>query len=229
MSKETVGERFEGALNHIFGQKNNKEIAEKYNITQQSVGQLKKKKAINETISLICEKEMINLNWIQTGKGEMLLNSENSLPAIPNKALSTDVVSINYYPDVYAAAGYGAINSNLKGKMMTFDRNFIEEFLNVRKIENLDIIRVVGESMEPFIHNGELVLLERSNEARNGETVIANINGEVFVKRFQADPFRKWIRLISDNKLYGDIFLESPEEIQALTIVGIVRAKIKPF
>jgi phage repressor protein C with HTH and peptisase S24 domain len=203
------------------------EINEKrYRINDMESGKTKIQVDIAEIFE---EKFNINPWWLLTGKGKMLQKNEEILPNIPNKALSTDVVSINYYPDVYAAAGYGAINSNLKGKIMTFDRNFIEEFLNVRKIENLDIIRVVGESMEPFIHNGELVLLERSNEARNGETVIANINGEVFVKRFQADPFRKWIRLISDNKLYGDIFLESPEEIQALTIVGIVRAKIKPF
>lgn len=203
------------------------EINEKrYRINDMESGKTK----IQVDIAQIFE-EKFNINpwWLLTGKGEMLQKTEENLPNIPNNSLSTDVVSINYYPDVYAAAGYGAINSNLKGKMMTFDRNFIEQFLNVRKIENLDIIRVVGESMEPFIHNGELVLLERSNEARNGETVIANINGEVFVKRFQADPFRKWIRLISDNELYGDIFLNSPEEIQALTIVGIVRAKIKPF
>jgi phage repressor protein C with HTH and peptisase S24 domain len=203
------------------------EINEKrYRINDMESGKTKIQVDIAEIFE---EKFNINPWWLLTGKGEMLQKIEEKLPNIADKTLPTDVVNINYYSDVYAAAGYGAINSNLSGKTMTFDRNFIEQFLNVRKIENLDIIRVVGESMEPFIHNGDLVLLERSNEARNGETVIANINGEVFVKRFHADPFRKWIRLISDNKLYGDIFLESPEEIQALTIVGIVRARIKPF
>ncbi|PLY08376.1 MAG: hypothetical protein C0625_01960 [Arcobacter sp.] len=229
MFDETVGSRFERALDSIYKGKNNRHIAEKYDITQQSVGQLKRKFALNETICLICEKENINLNWIQTGKGDMFLNEVSSTPIISNKTLSNDVVRINYYPDVYAAAGYGAINGDAKPQIMNFDRNFIEQFLNVRKFEKLDIIRVVGDSMEPFIHNGELVMLERDQNARNGETVIANINGQVYVKRYQADPFKKWIKLVSDNEIYGDISLESQDEIQALSIIGIVRARIKPF
>jgi len=70
---DSVGGRFSKALEKIFDKKNNKVISEKYKITPQSVGQLKKKKSINEMISFICENENINLNWIQTGKGSMFI------------------------------------------------------------------------------------------------------------------------------------------------------------
>jgi len=71
--------------------------------------------------------------------------------------------------------------------------------------------------------------IERNNEAKNGETVIANINGEVFIKRFQADPFRNWIKLVSENDSYEDIRFDTPDQMALLSIVGIVRAKIKVF
>lgn len=69
MINETVGDRFAKALETKYGKMNNGLIAEKYDFAHQTISQAKKKKAINETIALICEKEEINLNWIQSGKG----------------------------------------------------------------------------------------------------------------------------------------------------------------
>lgn len=75
MNNETVGYRFKKALELKYGHINNAIIAEKYNYTPQGIGQQKVKKAINETIAFICGNENINLNWIQTGKGEIFINS----------------------------------------------------------------------------------------------------------------------------------------------------------
>lgn len=78
MNEENVGSRFGKALELKYGEVNNPLIAKKYQYTQQTIGQAKTKKAINETISFICEKENINLNWIQTGKGEIFIDESNS-------------------------------------------------------------------------------------------------------------------------------------------------------
>lgn len=208
-----------------------KSLAKALGIGARTLADYENNKSEPKTSILVNIAEICNVDarWLLIGKGDMLLDTSSNLPSIPGTALSEDVVSINYYPDVYAAAGYGAINGNVKSEIMTFDRKFIEQFLNVRRFDLLDIIHITGDSMEPYIQNGETVILERNKEARNGETVIALINGETYVKRYQADPFKQWIKLISDNKLYGDITLSTPEHIQALSIVGIVRAKIKPF
>ena len=208
------------------------ELADKLGFKQYKIKDIEteKQKVSSEIAENIENFFSISGWWLLTGKGDMLLKDEKSLPAIPNKALSTDVVSVNFYPDIYAAAGYGAINEyGLQPEVMTFDRKFLQELLNVRNVSNLDIIRVAGDSMEPFIHNGEYVLLERSHQASNGETVIANIQGQVYIKRFHTDPFKTWIKLVSDNEQYGDINLDTPEHLEALSIIGIVRAKIKPF
>ncbi|MFY4756397.1 hypothetical protein [Aliarcobacter butzleri] len=74
-----IGERFGEALKLKYGEKNNTLIANKWAYTPQAIGQLKKKKAINETIAFICEKENINLNWIQSGRGQVFIDIEEEL------------------------------------------------------------------------------------------------------------------------------------------------------
>jgi len=169
--------------------------------------------------------------WLLTGKGEMLLSDKNSLPTTqPKTDEDENAVSLNYYPDIVAAAGYGAINEHAYAKhTMKFDKTFLEDILNVRRFDKLDVIKVVGDSMEPYIQDGQIIIIERNPNAMNGETVIANVNGNIYVKRFHTDPFGKWVKLVSENKLYGTIELNTPEELNSFSIVGIVRAKIKAF
>lgn len=181
----------------------------------------------------IQDKFLISGWWLLTGKGEMLVKSKKQLPTVcqcPEDDDSEDLISINYYPDIVAAAGYGGINESFGQpcQVMKFNRQFLEEFFNVRRFETIDVLRVIGDSMEPFVHDGEVVMIERHNEAKNGETVIANINGHVYIKKFFTDPFGRWVKLISDNGTYGEISLEG-EQLEFFSIIGIVRAKIKAF
>lgn len=175
-------------------------------------------------------------SWIKRGKipekwewkiGQMSKNLPIAQEQHPEDDENT--VSLNYYPDIVAAAGYGGINEyEFRRQTMKFDRVFLEQFLNVRSFDRLDVIKIVGDSMEPFIHDGEIVLIERHHEAMNGETVIANVNGHIYVKRFHADPFGKWVKLVSENHIYGSLELEG-DELEYFSIIGIVRAKIKAF
>lgn len=181
----------------------------------------------------IQDKFLISGWWLLTGKGEMLVKSSNSMPTIcecSEDDNSTDLISLNYYPDIVAAAGYGGINDfDIQPcQVMKLDKLFLEDVLNIKHFDNIDVIRVVGDSMEPFIFDGEVVLIERNNEAKNGETIIANINGHVYIKKFSTDPFGRWIKLISDNGRYGEINLEG-DQLEFFSIIGIVRAKIKAF
>lgn len=143
-------------------------------------------------------------------------------------SFQVDSITINFYPDVYAAAGGGATNGHSNAVPMAFDKGFLEA-LGLKQFKNLDMIKVTGDSMEPFIQNGEMVILERKHEAQNNDVVVANINGQVYIKRYEADPFYRWIKLKSENEFSGDILLENQEEMDALSIIGIVRAKIRPF
>ena len=78
--------------------------------------------------------------------------------------------------------------------------------------------------MEPLISHGDCIIIEKAPKAKNGEVVIANINGEVYVKKLFKAPFGKWIRLTSANPYYPDIELKGAE-IENLKIIGVKRAR----
>ncbi|WP_428738675.1 S24 family peptidase [Sulfurimonas sp.] len=206
MSIDTVGLRFSEALEDIFGKTNNKKVAEKYNITQQSVGQLKKKKALNETISFICANESINLNWIQTGKGEMLLE-DNNKPLQEQQISNDNLVEITYYEDIVASAGGGAYNHQHSAPtLVAFDRNFLKTHLGLSTFENIHIITSTGDSMEPTISAGELLFISpienESSYIKEGGIYIIMCEDTVLVKRVSKDNINKEITLISDNTIY---------------------------
>ncbi|PLY04364.1 MAG: hypothetical protein C0625_16950 [Arcobacter sp.] len=171
-----------------------------------------------------------NINkWVQRDKVPdkwqliigQLEKSDNSLPS--------EMVTINLYEDVNASAGYGAYNSDVVPTKLQFDKNFLIQFFNITKFDNLDIIRVMGDSMLPLICDGEYIIVERSDLARSGDTVIANIDGELYVKRLKKIPYEKWLILESENQDYPSIKIDSLEKLEHFRIIGIVKSKIKLY
>ena len=69
---------------------------------------------------------------------------------------------------------------------------------------------------------------EKLEKAMDGETVIAKVNGHIYIKRYHTDPFGKWVKLISDNDPSSTIEIVG-DDLQYFSIVGIIRAKVKVF
>lgn len=132
---------------------------------------------------------------------------------------------INYYSHVTASAGYGvALYEEKAEKLELVD--ILMMGLRVANRNNLDILCVSGDSMLPMLHDGDRVLVERNCEYKNGDVVIANIDGDIYVKRVQKDPNNQWIILVSDNLDYGVIKLEG-QEVERLNVIAIVRASYR--
>ena len=146
---------------------------------------------------------------------------------VVNEIQQRNTVKVNYYPNILASAGFGVFNHDEKAKVIEMEEGFLMA-LGLKSFKHLELIGVYGDSMEPFISNGELIILQRDVEARNSDIVVANIGGDIYVKKLQRDPLKKWLKLTSLNAMYPDIELKE-DEIKHLTIIGIVRAKIRPF
>lgn len=132
--------------------------------------------------------------------------------------------NITYYPNIKASAGYGIINENEES--VEIDTNLLNAIKMPHK--KLDMIQVQGDSMHPYIQNGDFALIERSNEARNGDVVIANYQGDLYVKQIQKNPQKKSISLISANKDYPSFEIRG-DEIDALKLIGILRGVIRIY
>ena len=166
----------------------------------------------------------INGWWLLTGKGSMHLQEPNT------NEENNDDIEVNFYPEVFASAGYGYLNNNTKVEKITLSKLFLKT-LNVINPKNLDIIAIYGDSMEPDFHHGDFIIVERINsinEAKNGNVVIANIDGEIYIKKILKDPITKKILLISSNSFYKPIQIDNTN-LNNIQILGIVRGKYKPI
>jgi repressor LexA len=84
-------------------------------------------------------------------------------------------------------------------------------------------LKVKGESMiEDHIEDGDLVVIRRRQTAANGDRVVAMIDGEVTLKKFQKKQNK--IVLIPANSKMSPIIVTPDKDIQILgTLVGVLR------
>lgn len=95
------------------------------------------------------------------------------------------------------------------------DRIDLSEYLTPHPDDSF-LIRVEGESMlDAGIHPGDLLVVERSLEANNGDVVVAMIRGQFTVKRFHREYDHLW--LLPANKQYP-----KPRQ-QDFSIWGVVK------
>ena len=89
--------------------------------------------------------------------------------------------------------------------------------------KDIFMLRVKGDSMiEDHIQDGDYVIVERRNEAKNGETVVAFLDNEnVTLKRFYRD--KNGIRLQPANTDLKPIFIDKGDlKIQGV-VIGVLR------
>lgn len=79
-------------------------------------------------------------------------------------------------------------------------------------------LRVAGSSMiKAGIHHNDILIVDRSVEAKNGKIVIAAVNGELTVKRLFIEGDR--IQLIAENDSYRPIDITGDKELHIWGVV----------
>ena len=102
------------------------------------------------------------------------------------------------------------------------DTMSIDEYL-IRRPEATFMLTVSGESMiDAGIHPGDLVLIEKGRPPKNGDIVIAQVDGEWTMKYFIKT--RDGVRLDPANRKFKPIIPE-----QTLEIGGIVTSVIRKY
>jgi phage repressor protein C with HTH and peptisase S24 domain len=174
----------------------------------------------------------IDVNYVLTGnrqvqdrveeepvKDKNKTNKDNN-SILQSTKLRDDFVLVPRY-DVQASAGNGSvIHSEQVVDHLAFKRDWVINYLNV-KPENLALINARGDSMEPAIRTGDLLLVNLDEKhIVNDDIYIINNNGNLQVKRIQA-LLNKTIIVKSDNIQY-DPQIVKEEDIKQLHVVGQV-------
>ena len=84
------------------------------------------------------------------------------------------------------------------------------------------VLKVRGDSMvEDGIMDGDLVIISRRERAENGEMVVANVNGEVTLKRLYREGER--VRLQPANSMMSPIYAAARDVSVQGVVVGLMR------
>lgn len=159
----------------------------------------------------------VNVEWLITGKGEMLKSSNDSAPV--------ENVKLNGYPLVTqeAIAGFG------NGNFLVSDGDVIE-YYSIPKYKNIKIdflIEVYGSSMYPKYNSGDIVACKIINESKfiqwNKCHMIVTKEQGILIKRLRKGDDPDTILVVSDNKNY-EPFVIPVNEIKGIAlVVGVIK------
>lgn len=84
-------------------------------------------------------------------------------------------------------------------------------------------LQVKGDSMEPKISDGDVVIVRKQSDADDGDLVIALVNGDdAVVKRLK--KYKNGIALISNNPAYDPMYFSNAEiDSKPVEIIGKVK------
>lgn len=148
----------------------------------------------------------VSLDWLVFGRGE--------------GQTAGDVIRVARY-DATLAAGSGSWNEG-KRKLddIPFTPAFFQKRLNRSSGSGFAVLEARGDSMEPSISDGDLLLLDE-NDTRLVDGVFAFlIDDEARVKRFRKGI--DGVTIMSDNPVYAPEQLAS-DQLDRIKIIGRVR------
>ena len=163
-------------------------------------------------LSLLEKKGLIRRDWNQKRGVEVV---EDEKPAAGTSARAAEPSGVRELP----LFGYIAA-----GRPLDVERSDetipVPEHLTSRG-ENY-VLKVRGDSMvDDGILDGDLVIISRREDATNGEMVVANVSGEVTLKRLYKEGER--VRLQPANSMMGPIYASARDVMVQGVVVGLMR------
>ncbi len=172
----------------------------------------------------------INLEWIITGKGEMLVKankgyntpgSEITVAAEP-PAVYGSQKGIPLVP-IEAFAGKGT------GDFVVMEKDILENYY-IPEFKKADfIIPVRGESMMPTYNSGDLVACKKQSKDAfivwGSIYVIDTVNGVLIKRIHKGTSLSTWI-LRSDNAAFDDILIQPDTDVYTIArVLGGIRSE----
>ena len=132
-----------------------------------------------------------------------------------------DFIGIPRY-DARLAAGDGAFNERARRiDDIPFTREFLQRKLGRNTADGLAILEARGDSMEPTIGDGDLVLVDRRQDGLEDGIMAFVRDDTAYVKRIRC--LLDGVEIISDNRDVYEPLVVSRERLDELAIIGRVR------
>lgn len=167
-----------------------KDLAKILKVTPMAITQWENNKTEpkGSNIKVLASLFEISLDWLLLGKNDVILNKEQPT-----------CVSIPFFKNVLASAGFGMIASEDEPSHVSIDLNLIKG----NNIRDLVCIRVAGDSMEPVLIDGSVVVVNTKDSLiRDGKIYVIRQEDLIRVKSLSYIP--SGIKFKSYNSEYKD-------------------------
>ena len=170
-------------------------------------------------LSLLEKKGLIRRDWNQKRGVEVVDEPEQAAEAPLARRETSSSSNANAMVRELPLFGYIAagrpLEVDVSDELIT-----VPEHLTTRG-ENY-VLKVRGDSMvDDGILDGDLVIIARRELADNGQMVVANVNGEVTLKRLYREGDR--VRLQPANSMMGPIYAAARDVAVQGVVVGLMR------
>lgn len=126
---------------------------------------------------------------------------------------TSNYIILKYQRNVIGSAGGGAINYELNTEPLIIDKQLLLHINSSYKYT--EIIKVLGDSMNPLINDNSLIFVDTSIKEINDTYIyVLNINGEIYIKYVKKEKEYYYIKSI--NQDYEDI------KVKELVVIGKV-------
>jgi repressor LexA len=149
------------------------------------------------------------------------MKSKNAVFRLVNKLIEAGMVKKDHLGRLLPAETFGEIpmlGSVTAGFPVAVDEELqdtlsLEDYL-IEKKDSSYILEVDGDSMiDAHIADGDMVIVERTNKAKDGDIVVANVDGDWTLKYFRQKGTKMWLE--PANKKYKPIYPEHDLKIAA--------------
>lgn len=154
-------------------------------------------------IKKLVKEKNINANWLLTGEGEMFTTPKEAFRSPMKIMTESPEGRIIPYLDQPVSAGFGETLLNDEGK----DRYICIPDTGGKK--DLKALRVKGDSMDPTLKDGDIVVCDTGGWDGDGVYVIKT-HEFAFVKRVVLQP--EGYKVISDNEKYPPYQVPASED-----------------
>jgi repressor LexA len=156
--------------------------------------------------------------------------SKNAIFKIVEKLLDAGLVAKDHLGRLVPAESFGEI-PQLGFVTAGFPASVEEELVDTIKLDDLLIekknktylLTVDGDSMiDAHIDDGDMVLVEKTNNAKDGDIVIANVDGEFTMKYLRKKGDKSFLE--PANKNYKPIY-----PTHSLEVVAVLKAVVRKY
>lgn len=217
-------------MKEIRGSEDQAVFAETLNISTGTLGRYERGERWPDApvLAALALKRDVSADWLLTGAPP----KEYSARWVTHGRILAEQIQAKYYGsesfflmplyDIRAAAGYGAlVEDQPPTDYRAFSRIWLSQEIRVQPFERLALVTIAGNSMEPDLHDGDVVMIDKGDtEVLREGAYVFFLDGHVFVKRLALRGDR--LLIISSNGDHAQQELKLLQEHVSFKVIGRV-------